>query len=141
VLDVNKTQQRDAFLWRGVLFPAGVALLLVTFLVRGTAFRETFRYTLQGIGLTPVFVAAVRWPNWFVFRPLNWQPVRFIGTLSYSLYLVHHATLYAIELHTPLSALQRAIVALFVSVGIAWTIYRFVEKPCARLRRRLATAN
>jgi peptidoglycan/LPS O-acetylase OafA/YrhL len=141
VLDVTGPPERGALLWRGFLFPAGIALLLLTFLIRDTAFRETFRYTLQGIGLTPVFVTAVRWPGWLVFRPLNWQPIKFMGTISYSLYLVHHATLVAIGQHTTLGAVERGFVALFVSVGIAWSMYRFVEKPCARLRRRLAAAN
>jgi peptidoglycan/LPS O-acetylase OafA/YrhL len=127
---------------RGILWlAAGVALLLISFLVRDEAFRETLRYTLQGIGLTPVFVAAVRWPRWVVFRPLNWQPVRFVGTISYSLYLVHHATLDAVEQHTPLRGVTRAALALLISLGIASAMYRFVEKPCAKLRRRLAAAD
>jgi peptidoglycan/LPS O-acetylase OafA/YrhL len=127
-------------LWRGLLLPAGVALLLVTFVVRGGAFRETLRYTLQGIALTPIFMSAVRWPQWLPFRLLNWRPLRFLGTLSYSLYLVHHATLGAFEQHVAASALTRAVLAFLVSVAVAWTIYRWVEKPCARIRRRLSAA-
>ena len=69
--------------------PLGALLLVATISVRNTLFRDTIRYTLQGIALTPIFVAAIRWPDWCVFRPLNWKPVRFIGTLSYSLYLLH----------------------------------------------------
>ena len=126
------------FLWRAVLLPAGVGLLLVTFLVRDAAFRETFRYTLQGIGLTPIFVTAIRWPGWLVFRPLNWQPLKYVGTISYSLYLVHHATLDAVAQHTGLGPVARGALALLISLAIAAAIYRFVEKPCAKLRRRLA---
>src|SRR5213075_526599 len=46
--------------WRRVLLPLGVTLLLVTFVVRDFGFRETVRYTLQGIALVPVFVVAIR---------------------------------------------------------------------------------
>jgi peptidoglycan/LPS O-acetylase OafA/YrhL len=140
VLDPGPTRG-GGLLWRGVLLPLGIALLLVTFVLRGTAFRETFRYTLQGIGLTPVFVAAVRWPRWVVFRPLNWQPVRFVGTISYSLYLVHQATLSAVAQHTGLGVVARGALALLISLGIAWAMYHLVEKPCAKWRRRLAATD
>src|SRR5579863_577581 len=45
----------ESTLWERWLFPVGVALLLLTFVVRAPAFRETFRYTLQGAALTPIF--------------------------------------------------------------------------------------
>ena len=45
--------------------------------------------TLQGLALLPIFYAAVRFPTWLIFRPLNIGWVRFMGVLSYSLYLVH----------------------------------------------------
>ena len=122
----------------GILFAAGLALLLVTFVVRGDTFRETLRYTLQGIALTPIFATVIRWPHWPGFRLLNWGPVRFFGTLTYTLYLVHQVVLAAVEQHSHLPGLARAAVALPVSFAIAWAMYVAVEKPCARLRKRLA---
>jgi peptidoglycan/LPS O-acetylase OafA/YrhL len=121
-----------------ILLVAGLALLFATFVVRNSAFRETFRYTLQGIGLTPLFALAVRWPRWLCFRPLNWKPLRFVGTLSYSLYLVHQVTLVAFEQHSSWPGVARAVAALLVSFAIAWAMYHAVEKPCARLRRRIS---
>lgn len=128
-------------LWKRVLFPGGVALLLFTFVYRAPWFRETVRYTLQGIGLTPVFVTAIRYPGWGPFRALNWRWVSFAGVLSYSLYLVHHVVLYGVEHHLAgWPPVARAAVALALSLGIASAVYRGVEKPCARLRRRLDRA-
>jgi|HubBroStandDraft_6_1064221.scaffolds.fasta_scaffold00868_7 peptidoglycan/LPS O-acetylase OafA/YrhL len=121
-----------------IAFSVGVGLLLVTFVVREAAFRETFRYTLQGIALTPLFIAAVRHPSWAVFRPLNWRPVRFIGNLSYSLYLVHHVALKAVAAHSRLGTVTGALVALVASLGVAWVMHVVVERPCARLRKRLS---
>ena len=121
-----------------LLFLGGLGTLLATFLIRNPMFRETFRYTLQGIALTPVFMAAVRWPKWPPFRILNLRPIRFIGTLSYTLYLVHHTVLMAVEAQSQLRGLARAVVALFVSLAIAWAMHVIVERPCARLRRRLS---
>jgi peptidoglycan/LPS O-acetylase OafA/YrhL len=142
VLDREGRGPVESRVWRFVLFPAGVCLLLVTFTVRSGVFRETVRYTLQGLALTPVFVASVRWPHWVIFRPLNWRPTKFVGALSYSLYLVHQAVLAAVEQHSrwigSARAPTRAIVAFVVSFGIAWTMYLLVEKPCAAVRRRLS---
>jgi peptidoglycan/LPS O-acetylase OafA/YrhL len=121
-----------------LLLLGGVGTLLATFLIRDPVFRETFRYTLQGMALTPVFVAAVRWPNWPPFRILNLPPLRFVGTLSYTLYLVHHTALFAVEAQSQLRGFARAFVALVVSLAVAWAMHVVVERPCAKLRRRLS---
>jgi peptidoglycan/LPS O-acetylase OafA/YrhL len=138
VLDDLDAPPSRSPVWPRVVLVAGLGLLLVTFVVRSPAFRETFRYTLQGIGLTPLFALAVRWPRWLVFRPLNWRPLRFIGTLSYSLYLVHQVVLAAFEQHTTWPGALRAAAAVVVSMGLAWGMYELVEKPCATLRRRIS---
>ena len=90
--------------------------------------------------MTPIFVAAVRYPRWYAFRLLNWQPMRFVGNLSYSLYLVHHVALKAVAEHLRLAVLPGAFVALLVSLAAAWAIHVVVEKPCGRLRRRLSVS-
>ena len=116
---------------------AGLAILVLTFTVRDISFRETGRYTLQGMALTPVFVAAIRRPDRVVFKILNWKPVRFIGTLSYSLYLIHHVALTAVSQHLMLPFPAQAAVALGVAFACAWLMYWIVEAPCARLRKKL----
>jgi peptidoglycan/LPS O-acetylase OafA/YrhL len=125
--------------WKYVLLPAGVAVLLLSFVLRSPAFRETFRYTLQGIALTPVFVVAVRYPRWGLFRLLNLRVMSFLGVLSYPLYLVHHVLLGAL-LGAPFGPVGRALAALALSIAAAWAIHELVEKPGARLRRRISAA-
>ena len=76
--------------------------------------------------------------DWPLFRFLNLKPVAFIGVLSYSLYLIHQVLLHAVEALLPQQhAMFRALLALFISVCVAWLIHLFIEKPCARLRARL----
>jgi peptidoglycan/LPS O-acetylase OafA/YrhL len=132
---------RSGALWRYLLLPLGVATLLFTFVYRGEAFRETLRYTLQGIALIPVFVVAMREPTWGPFRLLNLKLVRYLGVLSYSLYLVHQVMLSLLEQELPrLHPVPRGAIALALSLVLAQAINRLIEKPCARLRRRLAHA-
>jgi peptidoglycan/LPS O-acetylase OafA/YrhL len=125
--------------WKRILLPAALLALLATFVVRDPALHETFRYTLQGIALTPVFVCAIRYPSWGPFRILNLRVVSFLGVLSYPLYLVHHVVLYALLPRFGVGAV-RALLAFSLSMAIAWALYELVEKPSARLRRRLSAS-
>lgn len=119
----------------------GLLLLLLSFAVRNPAFRESIRYTLQGIGLYPLFFLAVRHPQMALMRLLNWRPVRFVGTLSYSLYLLHQIVIYAVDrkLHM-LPHFAQAVLSLALSFGLSILVWRLVEQPCAKLRSRLTTA-
>jgi peptidoglycan/LPS O-acetylase OafA/YrhL len=134
---LDQPQQRPN-LWKYFIVPAAFAALLFCIVYRGEAFRETWRYTIQGAALTFVFIAAVRFHRWPLFRFLDFKPIAFIGVISYSLYLIHQVLLYMVAALVPqVHPVFRALIALAASVCLAWAIYLFVEKPCARLRRKL----
>jgi len=99
-------------------------------------------FSIQGLALSVVFTAAIRFHDWPPFRVLNWRPIVFIGTLSYSLYLVHDVMLRATaRLWTQSHAWQRTLVALAAAFITSWAIYVAIEKPCAILRKRLRDAS
>jgi peptidoglycan/LPS O-acetylase OafA/YrhL len=134
-LDTSRFGERQ---WKYVFLPLSICGILFSFVYRDEYFRDTFRYTLQGICLIPVFVCAVRYPNWAPMRPLNFRPIAFIGVLSYSLYLVHQVVLAAIEHTLPgFGPTARGLCALAISLAVAGILYGAVERPCARLRHRL----
>jgi peptidoglycan/LPS O-acetylase OafA/YrhL/glycosyltransferase involved in cell wall biosynthesis len=124
--------------WKYALVPLGLVGLLVSFLVRNDGFENSFRYSLQGIALFPLFVGAIRYPRWAPFRILNWRPVQFMGVLSYAFYLVHPTVLFGIFQWVAWPPLLQAALGLAIALTLSWTIYVVVEKPCARLRRRLS---
>jgi len=143
VLAVYRNPVRDRVpgsesLWRILVVPLAVLALLLTLFVRAEWFRETLRYSLQGMALIPLFAAAIRFPGWLVFRWLNWRPVAFLGVLSYSLYLVHFGAIFIVRdaLHGAAPVLT-GVLAFSGALVVAWILYRFVERPCAVLRRRL----
>src|SRR5262245_37909526 len=123
--------------WKWVLLPLGVAGLLVSFAVKSPQFLETVRYSLQGVALFPVFVVAVRYPTWSVFRLLNVRWVKFVGVLSYALYLLHPTVIFGVQkwLKWPLGLQAAAELAL--SLALALAIYYAVEQPSARLKKEL----
>ena len=115
---------------------AAASLLMFCLLVRDAAFRETLRYTLQGLALLPIFWLAVRHPAWPVFAPLNWRPVVWMGKLSYTFYLSHF---FFLKLGVSWFQHQMAVAlaAFGCSMLFAYLVYLAVERPCARLRSRL----
>ena len=130
-----------AKLFRWVLLPAGVLLLVFCFVYRAGDFRETYRYSLQGLGLAPVFVGAMREPRLWLFRALNLAPVKRVGVLSYTLYLVHHVVIETLQRWLPsVNAVLLGGLALGVALLLANLVHQQIERPCARLRRRLAHA-
>jgi peptidoglycan/LPS O-acetylase OafA/YrhL len=124
--------------WKALLLPLGLAGLLVSFVVVDPRFQQTVRYTLQGLALFPLFVVAVRYPSWGLCRLLNTGWVRFVGVLSYSLYLVHPTVLFGVQEWVPGHPVLLGALGLALSVSLSIAIYYAVEKPCARLRKRLS---
>jgi peptidoglycan/LPS O-acetylase OafA/YrhL len=124
--------------WKQLLLPLALGGLLLSFVFRNPVFQETVRYSLQGLCLFPLFVAAVRWPDWLPFRILNVGWVKFLGVLSYSFYLVHPSVLWAVTSWTRLPGLAQALIGLVLTLAVSLALYWLVEKPAARLRRRLS---
>jgi peptidoglycan/LPS O-acetylase OafA/YrhL len=118
--------------------PLGVIAVAASLIYRDAAFEQTLRYSLQSFGLTPIFVAAIIWHDRGPFRVLNTWPARHLGLLSYSLYLMHPAVLYAFETRSQLPVPIRSSLAFVILIVLATLLYRYVEKPCARLRRGIA---
>jgi peptidoglycan/LPS O-acetylase OafA/YrhL len=121
------------------LLPLSIALLLGTFLYRSEGFRETLRYTLQGLALIPLFIAAIRYQQSWPVRFLNLPWVRFLGVLSYTLYLCHSMFLEGVRSFWPsTSPVLVIVVSLVCAMGFAVAVHYFIELPCARLRKRLS---
>lgn len=129
-------------------FATGIACLLGSLAWRDPLFRETFRYSLQGIGLLFSVAATLFVPSLGILRRLLATPaMKLVGRLSYSLYLTHWALIVcALQWRfgdvDPTSALQtqwlRTVLPAFVpsALLLAAVNYHGVERPILRLRRR-----
>jgi peptidoglycan/LPS O-acetylase OafA/YrhL len=139
----------NTHIWMHRLRLPAFGVLIAMFVIKGDPFRETIRYTLQGLALVPVFFVAIQRPKVGLHRILNHRALAWLGRLSYPLYLVHYIVMLTIDdiagrhgydTATYAYRIGRGFAALAVSLAIAMVVHRFIERPCARLRRRLAIA-
>jgi peptidoglycan/LPS O-acetylase OafA/YrhL len=130
----ERRPQRDA-----LLFAGGAGIMLLCLLVRGEYFRETVRYTLQGIALMPIFYCAIVYADSPLFRPLNWAWVRRIGVYSYSIYLIHFIVLASLQHSAPFrdSLLLVFAASCAITLLFAELVERFLESRLRELRRKI----
>lgn len=120
---------------RWTSYALGLALLACTFVLRDEAFRQTFRYSIQGVALFLLFNAAIR-DTGVVRRVLDSGPLRFVALLSYTLYLVHSLIVWAARpLAERIGAIPAMVGAIVLSFVIAWVVNLAIERPLGRWRR------
>jgi peptidoglycan/LPS O-acetylase OafA/YrhL len=122
---------------RAQLWVAGAAaLLLVSFVLRDPFFRQTFRYSIQGIALLPLFYCAVRYCHWPMFSWLESRPMRALGLISYTFYLTHLICISLVH-RFHIGRLWEAAASLTATILVSTVMYLLVERHMAVLRRRL----
>lgn len=118
--------------------PAGLAMLalLATFLIRDDMFRQVLRFSVQGLAigvllLNLYFGRVFQW----AFPVLELSPLRWIGRVSYGLYLWHFPVLDLVR-RLELSGGVTVIVALTASFAITAISFYFWEQKFVTLRKR-----
>ena len=138
ILDSSRISES---LWKKLLLPLSIGGLLLSFAVGDREFREAFGYTLQGLCLFSVFVVTVRYPTWGAVRLLNAAPVRWIGLLSFAIYLIHPSMLVIARETVGLSFFPLTLAAASLTLGCAAILYYGIERPLGRLRRKFSAAD
>lgn len=116
-------------------YVVAAALLLPTFLIRDEAFRQTYRYTLQGGGLLVLFNTLIRDRGLAAAALNNWF-TRQIAILSYTLYLVHSGLVLAFAPDDGTHPAMATIAAFTLATVYAVLMHRWVERPLSRWRRQ-----
>jgi peptidoglycan/LPS O-acetylase OafA/YrhL len=121
------------------LLAAAAIVMVITIVWRDVYFRETLRYSLQGLALMPVFYFAIKCAKYFPFKLLNQPWVAKIGVYSYAMYLIHYIVINVIEKNVPWLAASKPLLVL-VTFAIA-TLYaaildNYVDGYFRRLRKR-----
>lgn len=109
-----------------IIFALGLVGIIISIVYRNPFFRETSRYTLQGISLMPIFYLSINGKKTILFRVLNSSFVRRIGIYSYSIYLIHFILLDLItRLSTHAKVDTLGPITLFFLVMCGASLYAF----------------
>jgi peptidoglycan/LPS O-acetylase OafA/YrhL len=122
------------------LLTAAAVLMVMTIAPRDSYFRETFRYSLQGLALMPVFYFAIRNATHFPFTLLNHPWVARIGVFSYAMYLFHQIVIHALEKSAPRLTTTKPLLVLvtFVIAALYAAILDLsLDRYFRRLRKKL----
>jgi peptidoglycan/LPS O-acetylase OafA/YrhL len=122
-----------------ILCVTAASTLLLTLVYRDPTFRETSRYSVQGLALIPLFYFAVRFSSNRLFTPLNSPWAITLGTYSYAIYLIHYIVIRLIAKNVPAIAARPFIlfpIALLISIAYAAAVDRFVDRHFRQLRRK-----
>jgi len=109
-----------------IVFALGIIGIMISIVYRNPFFRETWRYTLQGISLMPIFYLAINGKKTILFRVLNSSFFKRIGIYSYSIYLIHFIFLDLItRLITHTKAATIGPITLFFLLMCSASLYAF----------------
>jgi peptidoglycan/LPS O-acetylase OafA/YrhL len=124
--------------WRPRRWHAAIATLLIlsTFAIRGDIFRQTVRYSIQGVGLFVLFSFVLSKGSLSLNRVLGSRPFVWIGLLSYTLYLCHMALFEAVGKAFHLGPMAAAIAGLPLALLFAQLMRNWVEVPILGWRRK-----
>jgi peptidoglycan/LPS O-acetylase OafA/YrhL len=91
------------------------------------------------LGAAVLLVAASQTGN--LSRWLATRPLQFLGSISYSLYLVHGVVGLRVKnlrhrIHLPGGGVTWAILAMIASVFAAWLMWRLIERPSVSFAKR-----
>lgn len=146
VLAVNTSGAWLRFASRPWVLVIAITMIVSMFILRNPHFRDTVRFSLQGIALMPILTAICFSPsNTGLTRLLEIPVLRRIGTWSYSLYLFHPVAIVIAEIIWGPGSLGRSqvgthafigffVTAIPLSFALAAASYYAIEKPAMRWR-------
>lgn len=135
---------KSSALYRTVLsnklvFIAALLVQLLCLVLRNDLFRNTLRYTLQGMSLFILVPAIVNINSYqWINKLLSGRIIVWIGRLSYSIYLMHMMPVnYLAFLKSGGHAGLYYTAVAGATILIASFSYYVIEKPLGKLRKRL----
>ncbi len=114
-------------------------IMLLCLLYRDEGFRQTIRYSLQGIAIGVLILNLFYFKAMGVFiRLLELGPLRWTGKVSYGLYLWHIPAMFAVNQY--LGYEEATLSFILITYSITFTVtalsFYFIEKPFIKLRHK-----
>jgi peptidoglycan/LPS O-acetylase OafA/YrhL len=133
--------------WSTITSRVGAPILTLAALVASIALNERFHYQykyLVGFSIDPLLIAlflvqVVALGDAWLWRWLNWPIIRYVGRVSYPMYLYHGlANDLALRAFRGRTLWLIAPAAIVIGIVFASTSYFVVEKPFLRLKSKFS---
>jgi peptidoglycan/LPS O-acetylase OafA/YrhL len=119
---------------------AGIALLVLSTIIRDDFFRDTVRYSMRGIGALLIVAPLVFSPRLGWLQTMaNSPPADWIGRLSYSLYIWHGAAWFFLFNIGMTKSVLTSFSELAVTFVLAVASYYLIEMPVLRWRNKTSS--
>ena len=132
-------------LWKVVclspyLLVVTIGLMVLTF--RGATvlhvrdYRDSVEFVIVPVLCALLIAQLVAFPSHPITRPFNWEWMRFLGRISYSIYLYQQLVVYPAMKVFEGSRVLGVMAAIAASILLATCSYYLIEQPFLRLRQR-----
>jgi peptidoglycan/LPS O-acetylase OafA/YrhL len=126
----------------GVRVAAGIGCVVTAWVAYAVPRTDGVLYegglTVVAVLSAAIIAAVLLAPEAGLARALTWRPLRYVGTISYGLYLWHLPVLFAVRSALPrTSNLVVAPLMVAISLALAALSYQYLEQPFLRLKERL----
>jgi peptidoglycan/LPS O-acetylase OafA/YrhL len=95
---------------------------------------------VTGLAMTALVVACTLRRDHGLAAPLDWRPIRYVGEISYGIYLLHMLALNVVRLTPIRNEGLMFLAALAGAIGAASVSHRWFERPILRLKDRIPAA-
>ena len=129
----------DRFLDNNCSLVASFCIFIFCLLYRAEWFRESFRYSLQGIAMMPLFYSSLKGSALSVFKKVLGNSILvFIGRISYSIYLYHWLAIMIANAWFGTESLSIRWLVTFYSLSLVFSYasFCFLEIPSLIFRQR-----
>jgi peptidoglycan/LPS O-acetylase OafA/YrhL len=102
-----------------------------------------FGHTVTALAFAPAMLAMARMKDWWPNRALSWKPLRFLGRMSYTVYvwhtLVYFVILELLGMNDVLGEKTRVPILAAITVVACLPVYYGVEQRMLRVKLRFAS--
>ena len=113
----------------------GTLIALLVLLVCGLRKQTPLLNLAESLSAGALIFLVATTPGSALFAVLDWTPVRFVGRISYSFYLLHLIGMSLAWRWEPQSTLAFFSLSVVFTIPMAWISWRSVEVPFMRLAR------